>query len=50
MFLKILHETTLRPSWLKCVLSNILYGNQNVTFFYKKFQEKYHCQPGEYRG
>ena len=25
-------------------------GYENVTFFYKKFQEKYHCQPGEYRG
>ena len=24
-------------------------GYENVTFFYKKFQEKYHCQPGEYR-
>lgn len=24
-------------------------GYENVTFFYKKFQEKYHCQPGEFR-
>lgn len=24
-------------------------GYENVSFFYKKFQKKYHCSPGEYR-
>ena len=25
-------------------------GYKNVSFFYKKFQEKYHCSPADYRG
>ena len=25
-------------------------GYENVTFFYKKFQQKYHCHPSDFRG
>ena len=24
-------------------------GYENISFFYKKFQERYHCSPNEYR-
>lgn len=25
-------------------------GYENVTFFYKKFRQKYHCHPADFRG
>lgn len=41
--------TMLRTTTLSVTAIANEVGYENISFFYKKFQEKYHCSPNEYR-